>query len=119
MNKTPSRLLVHAPNVHSGGGGALLSAMLSAWPEDLRGVVQVDQRMPIEGLSVNTLQVRPIKRTVWQRLMAEHWLRKHVLETDLILCFGNLPPLFRLRGRVVVFLQNRYLVDAVSLGKFP
>lgn len=116
----PSRLLVHAPNVHSGGGAALLLAVLSAWPEGGGGVVQVDQRMPIADLSAPKLHVRSVKPTVWQRLMAEFWLFKQATGADLVLCFGNLPPLFRLRSRVVVFLQNRYLVDdAVSLRGFP
>jgi glycosyltransferase involved in cell wall biosynthesis len=38
--------------------------------------------------------------------------------TDTVLCFGNLPPLFKVKGRVVVFLQNRYLIDKVSLEGF-
>jgi len=39
--------------------------------------------------------------------------------SDLVLCFGNLPPLFKLRGRTVVFIQNRYLIDNTILNGFP
>jgi glycosyltransferase involved in cell wall biosynthesis len=35
-----------------------------------------------------------------------------------ILCFGNLPPLFATFDRCAVFVQNRYLVDDVSLRGF-
>lgn len=117
--KKPSNLFIHSPNTHSGGGRALLVALMTGWTNDLDGVVQVDQRMSIEGLASDRVRIRTIPPTIWQRLMAECWLRKSVMRNDLVLCFGNLPPLFRLRGRVVVFLQNRYLVDAVSLCKFP
>lgn len=33
-----------------------------------------------------------------------------------MLCFGNLPPIFKSRARVVVFLHNRYLVSDMSLA---
>jgi glycosyltransferase involved in cell wall biosynthesis len=56
---------------------------------------------------------------VWQRLKAEWWLAKRKKQNDIVLCFGNLPPLFHLRGRTVVFIQNRYLIDLVSLESFP
>ncbi len=41
-----------------------------------------------------------------------------VASTDRVLCFGNLPPLFPLKCKVMVFLQNRYLVESVSLTGF-
>jgi glycosyltransferase involved in cell wall biosynthesis len=41
-------------------------------------------------------------------------------EDDFVLCFGNLPPLFRIKGDISVFLQNRYLVDKLRyLLKLP
>jgi len=36
----------------------------------------------------------------------------------MVICFGNFPRLFKLLGRNVVFLQNRYLVDAAGLDDF-
>lgn len=116
--KKPNHFFVHCPNIHSGGGRALLSAMLAVWEDGWKGVFQVDQRMPCEGSERTGLCIRSIPPTVWQRFMAEWWLRKRVFPGDLVLCFGNLPPLLRLRGHVVVFLQNRYLVESVSLRAF-
>jgi glycosyltransferase involved in cell wall biosynthesis len=37
---------------------------------------------------------------------------------DVVICFGNLPPLFKLRGHVLVFVQNRYLIDDENLDDF-
>lgn len=38
---------------------------------------------------------------------------------DIILCFGNLPPLFKTSGKIIVFVQNRYLLDTKKLGNLP
>jgi glycosyltransferase involved in cell wall biosynthesis len=66
-----------------------------------------------------TLDIRWVKPTILHRLKAEFWLLLNVTRGDTVLCFGNLPPLFKLRGRIVVFLQNRYLVDPVRVDDFP
>jgi len=57
------------------------------------------------------VNIRKIKPTLVNRLGAELWLARHAHKEDVVLCFGNLPPLFKLRARTVVFLQNRYLID--------
>lgn len=116
--KRSNQFFIHCPNIHSGGGRALLSAMLAVWEEGWNGVFQVDQRMQFEGAKKSIPCIRTVPPTVWHRLKAEWWLRTNVLPNDLVLCFGNLPPLWHLRGRVVVFLQNRYLIEPVSLGAF-
>lgn len=112
-------LIVHATNVHQGGGRSLLAAMLEALPDRVNVTLSLDSRMPLSrGLS-ERVTVRRAKPSILARFKAEWWLAKHVAEDDVVLCFGNLPPLFRLRGHVVVFVQNRYLVDAIKLAHFP
>ena len=73
--------------------------------------MQLDERIERSP----NLEIRRITATVGSRLQAEFWLRNHVLPGDGVLCFGNLPPLFRLPAHVRVYVQNRYLVDGVSL----
>jgi glycosyltransferase involved in cell wall biosynthesis len=58
------------------------------------------------------------KASLLGRLRAERLLAAQAKSGDTVICFGNLPPLFKVAGRVVVFVQNRYLVDQVSLGQF-
>ena len=70
------------------------------------------------GLAENT-EIRRVKPSLWQRLRAEWWLARVTSSKDTVLCFGNLPPLFRTAGRVIVLIQNRYLIDDVSLKSFP
>lgn len=113
-----SRLFIHATNVHQGGGRSLLKALLQALPENIKSVLSLDERMAIpEGVAHN-VQIKRVKPSLVQRFIAEKWLVQSVASEDIVLCFGNLPPLFRLRGRTVVFVQNRYLIDHVQLHGF-
>ncbi|QWD62367.1 glycosyltransferase [Polynucleobacter sp. MWH-UH25E] len=65
------------------------------------------------------IQINTVNPTIFHRLFFEILQARKVLPGDFVLRFGNLPPLFKLKGRVVVFLQNRYLIDPVSLHKLP
>ena len=113
-----SRLFIHAVNVHQGGGRGLLLALLQTMDNAIPCVCLLDSRMPLEQKIEQwpNLTVRRISPTIASRLQAEFWLRKHVKPGDGVLCFGNLPPLFRLPAHVRVYVQNRYLVDGVSLN---
>lgn len=114
----PSRLYIHATNVHQGGGAALLIPLLAATQEGRQMVVLHDSRMPLMGSQTDTTY-NSVAPSIWQRFHAEVWLSKNVRLQDIVLCFGNLPPLFKLQGRVTVFVQNRYLVENVQLSDFP
>ncbi len=113
------RLFIHATNVHQGGGRALLDALLRALPGSSGALALLDSRMPLPDGMPEGMQVRRVKPSVIERFKAERWLTESVRSGDTVLCFGNLPPLFKLRGRVVVFLQNRYLINDVRLDDFP
>lgn len=116
-----SRLFIHATNVHNGGGKTLLLSLLGALPSKIVTVLSVDKRMELpEGLvESDELIIKRIKPTVFQRLRAEYWLAATSKQHDVVLCFGNLPPLFPGLARVIVFVQNRYLVDSVNLSHLP
>lgn len=113
------RLFIHATNVHQGGGRSLLNALLKVLPEKGKLVLSLDDRMPILGGMTDNVQIKRVKPSIMQRLIAEMWLAQSVAPEDIVLCFGNLPPLFKLRGHTVVFVQNRYLIDDVKLKGFP
>lgn len=116
-----SRLFIHATNVHNGGGKTLLIALLAALPSQIATVLSVDKRMELAERLVesNKLSIKAVKPTVWQRLRAEYWLAAVAKQHDVVLCFGNLPPLLPVRSRVIVFVQNRYLVESVNLSHLP
>ncbi len=112
-----SQFILHAPNVHSGGGLTLLKALIRDLPDHT--CLIVDERLIIPSEILVRFQVRRVRPSVWHRFGAELLLKRIVKQGDRVLCFGNLPPMFRLKGEVGLFLQNRYLIDPVSLTSFP
>lgn len=110
--------VLHAPNVHVGGGRTLLLTILQAVKSP--ATVLLDTRLsPLpempEGVAV--LRFPP---TLAGRLQAELTLRRLCRPDTDVLCFGNLPPLFsRADPDVVVFLQNRYLLPGADLSSLP
>lgn len=96
----------------------MLDALLQGLDRTTRFVLTMDARMPVPISLPDNVQIKRVKPTVVQRLRAEVWLAHSVAPEDVVLCFGNLPPLFRLKGYTRVFVQNRYLIDDVKLDRF-
>ncbi len=115
----PGKLFIHATNVHQGGGRFLLDALLGALHGKSGLVLSLDERMPLPQGMPDNLEIKRVRPSVLSRLGAEMWLARNVTARDFVLCFGNLPPLFKLRGHTTVFVQNRYLIDDVKLSEFP
>jgi glycosyltransferase involved in cell wall biosynthesis len=116
---TSRRFFIQASNVHQGGGAILLRALLEVRVDVASVHVQVDERMHLSHTPRPDVVVRKVRASLLRRLLAERWLAQNTDQSDLVLCFGNLPPLFRTAGRVIVLIQNRYLIDDVSLKAFP
>jgi glycosyltransferase involved in cell wall biosynthesis len=106
-------------NVHQGGGLSLLLPLIQTIAPESEAVLLVDARACLPETLPARLIVRRVVPTLSARWAAERWLAREVQAEDMLLCFGNLPPLFRSQGRVVVFVQNRYLIDPVSLSALP
>lgn len=113
------RLFIHATNVHRGGGRALLYPVLNNLPNATQITLFLDSRMPLPANIAPQVQIKRIKPSVFHRFMAELQLAQSVTLEDVVLCFGNQPPLFKVRGHTIVFVQNRLLIDNVSLNEFP
>jgi len=112
------RLLLHAPKVHDGGGFVLLRDLLEAAPGSLQWA-QLDRRTMDRLELKQELEVYYVARTGLARILAEWRLWRESQRGDVILCFHGMPPLFPVRGRVVVFQQNRNLLGMNSLRQFP
>jgi len=119
MNKNTqsSRLFIHADNVHAGGGAILLKALINSISASY-AYLQVDARMNLDGIQ-STQSVIKVAPTILSRFKSQLWLRASVEPDDNVLCFGNLPPLFKVKGRVIVFVQNKYVIDKSPLKNFP
>ena len=110
-----SRLFINANNTHLGGGKILLEGLIKTKAFKGERVLILDSRMQLTTHLSSTDIIKRVLPSALQRFLAELWLVRNVKEADTVLCFGNLPPLFKLPGHVVVFVQNRYLLENVSL----
>ena len=113
-----SKLIIQATNIHYGGGSSLLTALLDECPKNIQVVALLDERMLLPNSISERLSIKYFSPTILQRLRAEWWVKRNLKSQDTVLCFGNLPPLFKLLGNVIVFVQNRFLIDKVSLSEF-
>jgi glycosyltransferase involved in cell wall biosynthesis len=110
-------LVIHAPNVHQGGGRTLLLALLDAANQE-HCLAVVDQRLNCPNKFVPMI-VHRTKTSLRGRLCAEWRLHRLARRGDTVLCFGNLPPLFPNRACVVLFVQNIYVLSDVDTSGFP
>jgi len=102
-------IYIYAPTIKEGGGKVVLQYTLKL----LQGKSYV-ALITKEVLKVNWLQgqrVKVITPGFLSRLKAEFWLFKNVEINDSVICMGNLPPIFKLKSKVIVYLQNAFLID--------
>ena len=114
-----AKIFLHAINTGTGGGLTLLNELALALG-DFKPVLsaQIDSRVCFPVQQWPKLEIIYIKPNLLNRIKAEINLRLKNKSFQLILCFGSLPPLFKIKANVVIFLQNRYLIDNVSLSGF-
>jgi glycosyltransferase involved in cell wall biosynthesis len=110
-------LYLQAMNVPGGGGAVLLQSLLKALAPNREVVVFVDVRLDLPPESAEGLTLIRVKPTIFHRALAEWRLSKSAKTDDLVLCFGNLPPLMKIKAKVVVFVHNRLLVEPKHLNR--
>lgn len=108
------KLVINAANVHQGGGRTLLLALLEAVERPT--VAIVDARLELPSDLPEHVQVIAVAPSILSRYAAERRLSSLCQTGDILLCFGNLPPLFSNPARVFVYLQNRYLTSQRPLS---
>ncbi len=114
------RLVLYAPNVHTGGGLVLLRTLLASWPR--RGVdltAFLDSRAREALPLLDGCSVHWVVSSAASRLKAEFELRRHASEGDsVVFCFHGLPPILPTRAKVLVFQQNRNYLGLNALSAF-
>ena len=109
--------ILHAPNIHQGGGLILLKTILENLPKN--SILFLDIRLPFPTKELLNAKVFWVKPTILSRLRAEWKLKSVAVESTDVICFGNLPPLLSCKGNVTLFIQNRYCIDkSISLNEF-
>lgn len=110
-----ARLVIYAPGIHTGGGLTLLRAILDTDSLEVLPVSLFLDVRSLQSLEVPAgAELNQIKPSLSGRLNAELALKKRVGKNDTVICLHSLPPLFKLRGHTVCFLQN-----ILHLGGFP
>lgn len=118
MSLPVGRLLLYAPNVHTGGGLVLLQSLLAAWPAGRPIAAWLDVRAHAKLQLPEGMHIRWVRPSVGSRLAAELSLREAGMMQDRLLCFHGLPPLLPNAAPVALFLQNRLYLGDVPLSAF-
>ena len=111
-------LIIQAYNIHQGGGKSQLMALLDALRDFTSVKVFVDKRLNLKVEKYKNIEFIFVKPKVLERFKVEVFLYLNTNINNITLCFGNLPPLFRLKSHVIVFVQNKYLITKSSLHNF-
>ena len=112
-----SKLILYAPNVHIGGGRVLLENLLDVWPENLPFHGFLDSRAVNLPIPVDSC-INWVNPTVISRFKSDLCLSRYARPSDVVICFHSLPPLFKCPGKIVVYMQNRNLIEAISFREF-
>lgn len=111
------KLIVSAANVHQGGGRTLLLSLLEAARVPM--IVFVDARLVPPPKLPDNVELIVVEPTIAARVSAERTMASLGVPGDVLVAFGNLPPLFATPAKVYVYIQNRYLTSDCSLGGLP
>ena len=114
-----SKFYLYAPQVHIGGGKTLLKGLIKNPPKNIICNLIIDKRLDTTDIDLRGWDVKTINPSFIHRLIFEKWLTKNVNNGDTILFFANLPPLFKMPGFIILFIQNRYLIDDKGIQGFP
>jgi glycosyltransferase involved in cell wall biosynthesis len=114
------RLIIFAPGIHTGGGLALLKALVQSASLDANTTtLMLDTR----ALSLLRLPKAPhllvIQPTLMGRLKAEQQLTRITRQDDTLLCLHSLPPLLRSTAKTLCFVQNILHLGAFPLSAYP
>lgn len=112
-------LTIYAPNIHTGGGSRLLSLLVSSIDKFAPMSFVVDERMSLPLSQCSAIRVRRVNPTVIGRLCAEWELWRDGEQNDIVLSLNGLVPLFPLKAKIILFVQNRYLLGDGDLNEFP
>lgn len=111
------KLLINAPNIHSGGAAILLKLFLqdANFEKYSDVLLVVDSRYQSE-VGQGLIQLKYVKPTILGRLWNE--VKLCFFRGD-IFCFGNLAPLLTRSKNVVVFMHNALYFESALWSSFP
>jgi glycosyltransferase involved in cell wall biosynthesis len=111
-------IIINASNCHQGGGKTLLDAFINGitYSED-RFIIFIDSRYipPI----IENINITYKKINIFSRPFVSYLIKKIAKPNDLLIYFGNLPPILKFdKQHVILLLSNRFYIDSISFQGF-
>lgn len=110
--------IIYASNVHQGGGKVLLLPIIEALKHKKNTIFILDKRLELPDSLIIKGKIIRVRPTLIDRFFLECQLLTIIKKETKIICMGNLPPLWAKSKHVVVYVQNRYLIENLSLSSF-
>jgi hypothetical protein len=110
-------MIIHAVSIHTGGGKVLLDHLLLQNTFGPISHLICDERYEVPKNCDKLIKITKIKPNIFFRWKAEFFLKQLSLNfpNEEIFCFSNLPPAFKLKNKVILYLQNALLLPGVPL----
>jgi hypothetical protein len=108
------KLIVFAPNINRGGGKYIFDDIISIGTFK-NCVFIVDARNKINTEKIKESKLIIIKPKILNRFYSEFLLWKLSKNFNKVIILGNLPPLLIIKCKVVIFFQNRLILNS----KYP
>ncbi|QWE29006.1 glycosyltransferase [Polynucleobacter sp. AM-7D1] len=104
-------LIFFAPNINRGGGKYIFDDIINSGSYK-NCVFIVDARNKINTEKIKESKLIIIKPKILSRFYSEFLLWKLSKNYNQIIILGNLPPLLNIKRRVVIFFQNRLILNS-------
>lgn len=106
------KICVSAYNIHQGGGKVTLLAFLKEMGADNNQITCfIDERLVIDFEKYKNINFVKVKPKLRYRIFTEYNYQSMSSQFDKFYFLGNLPPIFKLKCKVVLFLQNRLIIS--------
>ena len=112
---------IDASNIHSGGGKTILNDFLSgavSFPE-INFFIWIDDRYHLPHSVKGNKNLKFFNTSKLARIFIQFSIRNLSKNEDIIIFFGNLPPLIKFRTKTYLFQSNRYLIQNYSTKGMP
>tara|TARA_E500000178_G_scaffold336666_1_gene374924 strand:- start:501 stop:1571 length:1071 start_codon:yes stop_codon:yes gene_type:complete len=110
--------IIYATNVHQGGGKVLLLPILEELKKNKNTIFILDKRLKLPKSLFLKGRIIWVSPNLIGRFVLECKLLKLITKETRITCMGNLPPLWAKSKHIEVFVQNRYIIESLSLSHF-
>ena len=100
-------IYIYAPTTSEGGGKAIIELMID-FLASKKIILICNKHLGIH--ESNNLNIKTIPKNFTSRILMEFWLKNNVNKSDILICMSNLPPFFKIKGKVYVYLQNMFIL---------